>query len=785
LEQLVSFLFKYSSALLSKGQFGFTSKPSLWLFLLLAALLGLLIYFVYSGRAAQVGSGWRAGLIALRCALVAVIVFCVMRPVVVIPSVVPQSSYVLVLVDDSASMALPADAEQTRLEQAKQLIAAGGTFLGPLAEKFKVREYKFSQLAERIEDAGQLSAAGQQTDLGAALEQSARETAGLPTSGIILITDGADNRAVETTAGDRGESDQSKLGTTLAALRNQGVPVYAIGLGEPVLTGDVELVRASAPRRVLTGSPVTAEVLVRYNGDKKTIRIDLSEDNHTLRSQDVPVQPNAASVARITFTPSSPGLHRYRFVSPPADDDPAPANNTQELLLEVSDSKPRILYFEGEPRWEYGKLREAVTEEKNFTLVSVLRSADGKYYRQSIERPEELADGFPKAEDALFKFDSLLLGSIEATFFTFDQLKAIEQFVSRRGGTLLAIGGKKSFNSGGYSNTPLADLLPVYLNGTVNASADIQAFKAAPADRGKDHPAARLKDEADENARAWEKMPAITLPDVINEIKPGATIILEARGAKDKNRVAPLLVEERYGRGRTMALMSSDTWRWRMMLDSKDQSFETFWRNLFRYSLEGVRQPVEVTTERGFYAGGERVRIKAEVADEKYQPVRDATVTARVLSPTGEVSEVILNRGLSGEVEVYAGEFVPAADGVYRIDVAARRGGRTEVKAGGETQSKPAGEIGSARINFLVGDLNREARNAGQNIELLKRIAAETRGGYYTTDQASRLLEDITHKDGPGSIREAKELWDMPINFLLIVGLAAGEWFIRKRKGLA
>jgi hypothetical protein len=144
-----------------------------------------------------------------------------------------------------------------------------------------------------------------------------------------------------------------------------------------------------------------------------------------------------------------------------------------------------------------------------------------------------------------------------------------------------------------------------------------------------------------------------------------------------------------------------------------------------------------------------------------------------------------LNRGLSGEVEVYAGEFVPAADGVYRIDVAARRGGRTEVKAGGETQSKPAGEIGSARINFLVGDLNREARNAGQNIELLKRIAAETRGGYYTTDQASRLLEDITHKDGPGSIREAKELWDMPINFLLIVGLAAGEWFIRKRKGLA
>jgi hypothetical protein len=124
---------------------------------------------------------------------------------------------------------------------------------------------------------------------------------------------------------------------------------------------------------------------------------------------------------------------------------------------------------------------------------------------------------------------------------------------------------------------------------------------------------------------------------------------------------------------------------------------------------------------------------------------------------------------------VYAGEFVAASDGIHGIEVSARRDGK----------DKQLPNPGPARTNFLVGNLNRESRNAAQNIELLKRIATETNGGYYTADQTSRLIEDITHTDGPASVRETRELWDMPINFLLVVGLAAIEWFIRKRKGLA
>ncbi|HSO74282.1 MAG TPA: hypothetical protein VLU47_05545, partial [Blastocatellia bacterium] len=87
--------------------------------------------------------------------------------------------------------------------------------------------------------------------------------------------------------------------------------------------------------------------------------------------------------------------------------------------------------------------------------------------------------------------------------------------------------------------------------------------------------------------------------------------------------------------------------------------------------------------------------------------------------------------------------------------------------------------------SFLVGPVNREAWNAAQNRELLERVASETGGKYYTPDGVDKLIDDITHREGAGSIRETRDLWDMPVNFLLVLVLASGEWFIRKRKGLA
>lgn len=761
MEQLFSFFFKYRASLFSKSEFGFGS-PGGWLILAgLLVGLGVLAYFLYVRFNVQLPTRSRVALIFLRTTLMALIVFLIMRPIIVVPAVLPQSSYVLVLMDDSSSMKLTDENGQSRLAAVQSLMGAEGKFYKTLADNFKVRGYRFSQTTERADAAG-LVGEGQQTNLTAAIEQAMRDAAGLPVSGVIVMSDGASN----------AEADAANnLANTLTGLRARNLPVFTVGIGQEKIEGDVQVVRATAPRRVIAGASVTAEVSLKSSdASQRTVELILNEDNHPLRTQPVVLQGGATSVARVTFTPLAPGIHRYSFTAKPQEGEPIVENNTQELLIEVEDAHPKILYIEGEPRWEYGKIRSAFAEEKNMTLVSVLRSADGKFYRQGVESGEDLQAGFPKTEEELFLYDAIVIGSIEATFFSFDQLRAIEQFVSRRGGTVLVLGGSKSLTAGGYVNTPVADLLPVYMNGATPEES--QTFIAQLSSRGREHTAVRLADTVEANAKAWEQMPAVTLPEVVAEIKPAATVLLEARN-KTTNRVTPLLVEQRYGRGRTLSLLAADTWRWRLMLDSQNKSFEKFWLNLSRYLVESVRHKVEAAPERLFYGSKEPVKIKVEVGDEKFNHVAGAQVTARVTTPAGNTIDVPLKAANEEGFEGYAASLVGEEDGLYKVEVTAKRG------------DKSGAIIGAAQSSFLVGPLNREAYDAEQNRELLRRVAADTGGNYYAMSETDNLLEDIKHTEGNNSVKVTYDLWDMPINFLLAVALAAAEWFIRKRRGLA
>jgi hypothetical protein len=266
-------------------------------------------------------------------------------------------------------------------------------------------------------------------------------------------------------------------------------------------------------------------------------------------------------------------------------------------------------------------------------------------------------------------------------------------------------------------------------------------------------------------------MAPISVSEVLTNIKPGASVLLEARRVQGSGTlVAPLLIQQRYGRGQTLALTAADTWRWRMKMDSKNNAHETFWRQMLRYLVSGTPQQVEIGTEKEVYALDDMVSIVADIRDKKFNPVGDAHATARVTKPSGLVVDVPLKFTTLNSVNTYAGEFKADELGDHRIELIGN--------------SASLGQL-SARSNMLVSDLNREYYSAAQNSDLLKRIAAETGGKYYTAGETQSLLDDLTYRQSPYSERVSKDLWDMPINFMLIIGLLSAEWFLRKREGLA
>src|SRR5687767_6374667 len=139
MERLVQFLSGHERAVFTNGRFGFDLRPNALVLVLFALLLVALVYFVYVRQRARVRPRSRAALVALRSALFLLILFLLLKPVVVVPSVVPRSSTVALLADDSRSMQM-ADAPQglTRLEAMRgALFNAEGAFMTRLRERFK------------------------------------------------------------------------------------------------------------------------------------------------------------------------------------------------------------------------------------------------------------------------------------------------------------------------------------------------------------------------------------------------------------------------------------------------------------------------------------------------------------------------------------------------------------------------------------------------------------------------------------------------------------------------
>ena len=171
------------------------------------------------------------------------------------------------------------------------------------------------------------------------------------------------------------------------------------------------------------------------------------------------------------FTVNEAGPRVLRFRVSPQEGELVTENNAREALIDVRDRKEKILYFEGEPRFEYKFIRRAIPEGDNLIVTSLMRTADNKHMRQGVDGPDELVAGFPKTREELFAYRALIIGSLEAAAFTGDQLRMIAEFVDRRGGGLLMLGGPRAFAEGGYAGTAVADVLPVVLDRTQRARA--------------------------------------------------------------------------------------------------------------------------------------------------------------------------------------------------------------------------------------------------------------------------------------------------------------------------
>lgn len=757
MERIFEFLFKYRPLVFEQGEFGFAAPGSVRLWLAVAGLVGaaaVASYTIARGKSTVPDRGVMAG---LRVALFALLFVCLLQPALTLSTVVPQQNFVGVLIDDSQSMLLAGEDGAPRTAFLQEAFTSESELLTELSDRFALRFFRFSDVAARIDGADELSFDGTHTNLAAALDAAREELSGVPLSGLIMVTDGAHN------------SDRP-LTEALVPLQAAGVPVFTIGLGEEAITPDIEIGRVEMPRAVLEGSALIVDVVVSQTGfGGRAVPIIVEDEQQILTEQIVDLGPDGEPVvARIHLELEGDGPRRLHFRIPVQPGERVERNNARDVQIEVRGEREKILYLEGEPRFELKFMRRAVAEDENIQLVILQRTAEGKYLRLEISDSTELEFGFPTSREELYRYRSLVLGSVEASFFTHDQLQMIADFVSHRGGGLLMLGGRSSFAEGGWTGTPVEEVMPVVLGEPAGGDDGFFAEVAVrPTPAGLTHAAVQLGLDADAVSTHWDSLPAVTIVNPISEVRPGGTVLLSG-SSPDLSEDQVVMAFQRYGRGKSIAMTVQDTWLWQMIPPLEDQSHETFWKQVLRWLIDGVPESVQVITEQEQVEPGESVRLVATVGDSTYIEVNDASVTASITSPSGLIEEVAVEWSVERDGE-YVVEFRPSELGAYEVEVTAERDGMP---------------LGSDLTYLHTAPSDEEHFGASRHTQTLRRIAEETGGQYYTPDNIETLPEDITITGAGVTLVEQMPLWDMPIIFLLMLTLMGAEWGFRRMRGL-
>ena len=763
LDALLAFLFKYPPHLFRRGALALA--PGLPVPLLVGALLVALAVLVFALRGLRTSAPGRDRLVlgAIRLAAVLLLAGCLMRPVLLLSSSVPQRNILGVLLDDSRSMRLNDVNGAPRLDAVKTAFGDSAALVRRLGDRFVLRFFRFGADAGAVTGAGALKGNGTRTDLAGALQAAQDELAGAPLAGLVLVTDGADNAGADLTA-------------PLLSLRARKVPVYPVGVGQERFEKDAGIERVALPASALTGAGVMSEVAIRVRGlSGQQLSLVAEDDGRVVAERTVPVGKEDVARVQLRLPQLAPGSHPITFKIRPIPGEVVTENNEYRSVLRIRPGPEKILYVEGEPRPELAFIRRAVSGDSALQLVAMLRSAKGKYLRLGVDDSLELASGFPTRREELFRYRAIVLGSIEASFFTSDQLRMLADFVSRRGGGLVVLGGRAALAEGGYADTPLEEVLPVTLSRPANDETEAVAVELAPriTPAGKVHPILQLG-ATEEAATRWDSMPALTSVNPLGPTKPGATVLLTGKPTgTNPGPTQPLLVVQRFGRGTVALLDVQDTWLWRMdaKIPVEDRTHSTFWRQVLRWSLDGVPERLEVAAAPTRVGPGESATLRARLVDQSYLDANDGSVVARVVSPAGDTVEVPLTWTMRGD-GIYEGRYVATDAGVYRVEADARRSGEP-----GLTRADPAA--------LLVDDFGADVEQPELRTQLLERIAGETGGRYYPLAQAGRLADDVGYTESGVTVRESRDLWDMPIVFLLLVGLLGTEWAYRRRRGLA
>ncbi len=529
-------------------------------------------------------------LIALRLVVIALAMFAMLRPALVQTTTKRRSATLVVLIDRSRSMQI-ADAvgDKTRWEMLQATVEEALPTLRELSEDFEIRAYTFDEALEPVDfSTGQLDLAfapdGEQTALGAALEDVLRREAGKRLLGVVLLSDGAQRAYAPRDTPPQGP---------VRRLADLGYPLYTLAFGQARGLGqarDVALKDLSVNQTVYVKNELAVHGMAQidgFAGQRIGVQLLFESPAGKMQPEDgvevVARQPGEAVSVDLATVPQTPGEYKVTLSAKDQPGELVTTNNSMSTFVTVLKGGINVLYLEGALRVDQKFLRRSLDASPDIKVDYVRLDP-----RDPAQRPVDLAERFNRG-----KYDVYILGDVDASSFTSDELQRLADVV-KQGAGLAMLGGFHSFGPGGYANTPLAAVLPVAMDprkrqrvgdpirSDVQLRGPLAMRPAKPL--GERHYLMALGTATDRGA-VWNKLPPLEGANRLGAPKPAAQVLAETPDGQ------PLLVVQEAG-GRVMAFAGDSTWHWWM--EGFEPQHKRFWRQVILW-LAPRTKPAKAT----------------------------------------------------------------------------------------------------------------------------------------------------------------------------------------------
>lgn len=672
------------------------------------------------------------------------------------------------LAPDEAVMRLDAEQRQT-IQSATRLDLACGILRHPaapvfqkLGESFDVSYHSFGRRTQILSDASTmgdaelnaLAATEPATSIAASLEAVAKSGVTAP-AGIVLLTDG-----IENTSSKRIEAVLQDLGA-------RGIPVFPVpvGLEEP---DDVSIRNIVMQEVAFSGDSVPVQVQVLSKGyEKRTAKLTIQLNDRPVFQRSIRLQGGLQfEDAEFNVDIREKGAARVAVAIEPFEDEVSVANNRVEHSVRVVNEKVNVLYIEGNNRWEFRYLSAILKRDPRLNTTFISSSAGPEFARNSPEHIER----FPVKREDAFKYDLVILGDVDAQFFTTEELAVLEELIRDRGASLLVLCGPMHTPSS-YGGTPVEAMLPVRFEADNDAEWELTAESIYPVltPEGRSSMVMLLENDAEANDRIWSRVaPLDHLPPLLG-VKPGATVLATLSDAAAGSQGYPLVAWHRYGTGKCLSMATDRLWRLRFK--TGDKYHWRVWSQTIQFltlsRLMGEHKRIRLETDRTLYTDGEQTRLYAHVLDEDFEPVVQSSFEITVSGVDGNaLREKVSLQPDRTSPGLYEGYFTAPVAGRYRLEA-----------------NEDDAEV-SNTTEFQVAVVNRELSDTHTRRDDLQRIAQRTGGTVLAPGDLSKLESLLKPEPITTTVRSDRPLWDNGLVAALLVGLLGMEWILRRRNDL-